>query len=60
MRTPRRQRRRQRPQGLQIVGPGFFVWDTEPREALGLAAELSRRPMLRLVRSRRALRGPAA
>jgi hypothetical protein len=52
--------RKQRPQGLQIVGPGFYLWDTEPREALRLAAELSPRPMLRTVRVRRALRGPAA
>ena len=53
--------RKQRPQGLQIVGPGFYLWDTEPREALRLAAELSRRPMVRTVRVRRAqLRGPAA
>jgi hypothetical protein len=54
--------RKQRPQGLQVVGPGFYLWDTEPGEALRLAAELSRRPMLRTVRARRAreLRGPAA
>jgi hypothetical protein len=32
-----------RPRGLQIVGPGFYLWDRDAREALRLAAELSRR-----------------
>jgi hypothetical protein len=31
-----------RPQGLQVVGPGFYLWDRDAREALSLAAELSR------------------
>jgi hypothetical protein len=32
-----------RPQGLQVVGPGFYLWDPDAREALSLAAELRRR-----------------
>ena len=46
---------RQRPNGLQIVGPGFYLWDPDAREALRLAAELSRRRKLLAVRGRRAL-----
>ena len=38
----RRQLQR-RPQGLQIAGPGFYLWDPDAREALSLAAELQRR-----------------
>ena len=41
MRAHRKLRRR--PQGLQVVGPGFYLWDPDAREALSLAAELSRR-----------------
>ena len=29
--------------GRRIVGPGFYLWDRDAREALRLAAELSRR-----------------
>ncbi len=53
---PRRERK-----GLQVVGPGFYLWDPDAREALRLAAELSRRSLPVAVRRRRALvRGPAA
>ena len=41
-----------RRRGLRVVGPGFYVWDPDVREALRLAAELSRRPVL-LTRPRR-------
>ena len=59
MRTNRQLPRRR--QGLQVVGPGFYLWDTEPREALRLAAELSRRRKLLSVRGRRTpLRVPGA
>ena len=55
-RTPRRARK-----GLQVVGPGFYLWDTDAREALRLAAELTRRPVPVLVRRPRALlREPVA
>jgi hypothetical protein len=37
--TPRRRR------GLRVVGPGFYLWDPDVREALRLAAELSLRPV---------------
>jgi hypothetical protein len=31
--------------GLRVVGPGLYLWDTDAREALRLAAELGvRRP----------------
>lgn len=49
-RTPRRPRR-----GLQVVGPGFYLWDTDAREALRLAAELTRRSTPIPVRRRRGL-----
>ena len=53
-------RRRER-KGLQVVGPGFYLWDPDAREALRLAAELSQRSVPLVVRRRRAqLRGPAA
>jgi hypothetical protein len=52
---------RSRGKGLQIAGPGFYLWDLDAREAIRLAAELSRRPLPLLVRQRRTpLRGPAA
>jgi hypothetical protein len=44
-----------RRRGLRVVGPGFYLWDPDEREALGLAAELRRRlapPAPRLPRSR--------
>lgn len=41
MRSNQPQRRERK--GLQVVGPGFYVWDPDAREALRLAAELSRR-----------------
>jgi hypothetical protein len=34
-----------RRRGLRVVGPGFYVWDPDVREALRLAADLSRRPV---------------
>jgi hypothetical protein len=59
MRTQRRIRSRSK--GLQIAGPGFYLWDLDAREAMRLAAELSRRPLPPPMRQRRApLRGPAA
>jgi hypothetical protein len=58
---PKQRRARRRRKGLQVVGPGFYLWDTDASEALRLAAELSRRPMPLSVRQRRVLlRGPAA
>jgi hypothetical protein len=52
MRAHRKLQRRR--QGLQIVGPGFYLWDQDAREALRLAAELSRRPVpLRQLRAQR-------
>jgi hypothetical protein len=49
----------QRRKGLQIVGPGFYLWDRDAREALSLAAELSRRRLQTPVRAARpALREP--
>jgi hypothetical protein len=44
----------QRRQGLQVVGPGFYLWDPDAREALSLAAELSRRRLQTLARPPRA------
>ena len=42
------------PRGLHVVGPGFYLWDPDPREALRLAAELGRarasRPVAQLRR----------
>ena len=29
--------------GLRVVGPRFYLWDADPREALRLAAELGGR-----------------
>jgi hypothetical protein len=59
MRT-NRPTKRNRP-GLQVVGPGFYLWDREPREALRLAAELSQRRKLLSVQGRRTpLRVPGA
>jgi hypothetical protein len=59
MRTNERLRRRRK--GLQVVGPGFYLWDPDAREALSLAAELSRRSRPVLVRRRRSLeRQPVA
>ena len=43
--------------GLRVVGPGFYLWDLDPREVLRLAAELRRRPVP-LPRLRRADRSP--
>lgn len=40
MRAHRKLQRRR--QGLQVVGPGFYLWDPDAREALRLAVELSR------------------
>jgi hypothetical protein len=37
--TPSRRR------GLRVVGPGFYLWDPDVREALRLAADLIRRPV---------------
>lgn len=52
---------RRRRKGLQIVGPGFYLWDLDAREAKRLAAELSRVPAPPTGRQRRALlRGPLA
>lgn len=34
---------RQRSTGLRVVGPGYYVWDADSREALRLASELGRR-----------------
>jgi hypothetical protein len=28
------------PRGLRVVGPRFYLWDSDPSEALRLAAEL--------------------
>jgi hypothetical protein len=30
--------------GLRVVGPGLYLWDSDAREALRLAAELGVRP----------------
>ena len=52
-----------RPQGhgLQVIGPGFYLWEPDASEALRLAAELRRRPTRAPARPRRlVLRGPAA
>lgn len=58
---PKQRPTRRRRKGLQVVGPGFYLWDTDASEALRLAAELSRRPVPFSVRQRRVLlRGPAA
>jgi len=41
-----RAKRRQPPdrrRGLRVIGPGFYLWDPDAREALQLAAELNRR-----------------
>jgi len=55
------QRLRRGRKGLQIVGPGFYLWDLDAREAIRLAAELGRRPTPVPLRQRRAqLRGPVA
>jgi hypothetical protein len=43
----------QRRKGLQVVGPGFYLWDRDAREALSLAAELSRRRLATPARSAR-------
>jgi len=51
---------RRRRKGLQIVGPGFYLWDLDAREAVRLAAELSRGPTLRPRLRRTPLRGPLA
>jgi hypothetical protein len=46
----------QRPRkGLQVVGPGFYLWDLDAREALRLAAELTRGSAPISVRRPRAL-----
>jgi hypothetical protein len=59
MRTPPMLPRQRK--GLQVVGPGFYLWDPDAREALRLAAELSRRPPQLPARRRRALlREPVA
>jgi hypothetical protein len=63
---PSKVRTRRRRKGLQVVGPGFYLWDTDASEALRLAAELSRRPVAVPGRPRRVplrvppLRDPAA
>jgi hypothetical protein len=33
---------RQRRPGLRVIGPGFYVWDADSREALRLARDLDR------------------
>ena len=59
MRTHQRLRRRRK--GLQVVGPGFYLWDLDAREAIRLATELGRRPTPLSERQRRApLSGPVA
>jgi hypothetical protein len=60
MRIKRRLRRPHK--GLQVVGPGFYLWDTDAHEALRLAAELTRRPMplLSVRRPQALLRKPIA
>jgi len=41
--------------GLRVVGPGCYVWDADPREALGMATDLGvRRPHSPLSARRRA------
>jgi len=56
-----RQQLQRRPRGLKIVGPGFYLWDPDAREALRLAAELSRRSHPVLVRRQPAsVRRPVA
>jgi hypothetical protein len=51
MRAHRKLQRRR--QGLQVIGPGFYLWDPDAREALSLAAELSRRRLPTRARSPR-------
>jgi len=51
---------RRRRKGLQIVGPGFYLWDPDAREALRLAAELRPRPAPPAQRRRAFLREPLA
>jgi hypothetical protein len=59
MRTHQRLRRGRK--GLQIVGPGFYLWDLDAREAIRLATELGRRTTPLPVRQQRTpLRGPVA
>jgi hypothetical protein len=55
---PLRDRRR----GLRVVGPGFYLWDPDAREALRLAAELGRRraPLPARQRSRAVSPDPTA
>jgi hypothetical protein len=61
MRTRQPRKRQSQSKGLQVVGPGFYLWDTSPREAIRLAAELSQRRKLLSVQGRRApLRVPGA
>jgi hypothetical protein len=40
---PSNRQLRQRRTGLKVVGPGYYVWDADSREALRLASELSQR-----------------
>ncbi|MEN8158495.1 MAG: hypothetical protein ABFS41_00325 [Myxococcota bacterium] len=44
--------------GLRVVGPSLYLWDTDAREALRLAAELGvrRRPPPRSARRRAPVR----
>ena len=51
MRSNPPQRRERK--GLQVVGPGFYLWDPDAREALRLAAELGRRSAPPALRRRR-------
>ncbi len=50
------------PRGLHVVGPGFYLWDADPQEALRLAAELGKRPPRPASppRPRRSFRSPLA
>jgi hypothetical protein len=34
---------RDRHRGLRVVGPGFYLWDPDVREALRMAADLGQR-----------------
>jgi len=49
------------PRGLHVVGPGFYLWDADPQEALRLAAELGKRTARPSpLRPRRTFRAPLA
>jgi hypothetical protein len=60
MRT-KRTRQPANPRGLHVVGPGFYLWDSDPQEALRLANELRRRPLrVSALRRRASLPAPLA